>query len=150
MRRKQPLKWEWAPTAWCEFNLKKSVFLLTNDLLLNCYWDFCHITPQIIVLMKSLALHPQASSGIFNDHGSRSNGCHSMWRRTSARYHHVHLPNDLAQLDHSEAIHAVRLNMQIFFISLSRTKRNPHKTNHSRVLLIWQNTWFNAKHRDWS
>lgn len=33
---------------------------------------------------------------------------------TSASYHHVHLPDDLTQLDHSEAVHAVWMHTEIF------------------------------------
>lgn len=37
-----------------------------------------------------------------------------MGQLTSASYHHVHLPDDLIQLDHSEAIHAAWTHMQFF------------------------------------
>lgn len=33
---------------------------------------------------------------------------------TSAGDHHVHLPDDFAQLDHSEAVHAARTHTDIY------------------------------------
>ena len=39
---------------------------------------------------------------------------------TSASYHHVHLPDDLTQLHHSEAVHAAWRHTEMF--SLKRSK----------------------------
>ncbi len=74
------------------------------------------------------------------DYQSRSNACRCMGRSTSASYHHVHLPDDLTQLDHSEAVHAVWIRRDIF-ISLSSTNTAKNKWWQWIALLESQLIW---------
>lgn len=61
-----------------------------------------------------------------------SNGRHCVKRRTSASYHHVHLADDLAQFDHSEAVHAVREHADVFpFVRAAQTVRTNEKQTDS-------------------
>jgi len=67
----------------------------------------------------------------------RSNGCHCMGRSTSASYHHVHLPDDLTQLDHSEAVHAVWKRTEVLSLDEAARTLLPQLKAHEGKYIVF-------------